>query len=477
MTDSHNNALNRKTASALVKLIRVKAISPVEVLRAHLDAIERLNPKINAICTLAEDSAVKMAQNAEAAVMRGDELGVLHGLPVGIKDVTPTAGIRTTYGSPLYANHVPEEDAAVVTRLKQAGAIILAKTNTPEFAAGANTVNKVFGATRNPWNLTLTVGGSTGGGGAAVASSMIPLAEGTDFGGSLRVPAAFCGVVGLRPTVGLVPNHPVPLPWDSGRTHGPMARSAEDVALMLDAMVGLSDTSPISVMPPWSDLAGMVRTVKDAKGLRIAYAADIAGVGVDPEISEVCRLAARRLAETGARVEELKFDLSEGCDAYRALRGQWMVGQYYRHLDELEKFGPNLAANVKLGLALSTRDIAAAETTRAQLWHRWRAMFGRFDFILTPTVPVPPFPVEQNYPETVAGKKMQTYIDWIAPTFLVTLCSLPASSVPCGKTKQGMPIGLQIISRRFDEPRNLGLAKLVQEMNPIGWPPLVDGHA
>ena len=470
-------SLTRKSARELAHLIRIRAISPVEVLQSHLDAIERLNPKINAICTLAIDTAMDTAREAEAAVMRGAELGVLHGLPVGIKDVTPTAGIRTTYGSLLFANHVPEEDAAVVARLRQAGAIILAKTNTPEFAAGANTVNKVFGATRNPWNLALTVGGSTGGGGAAVASGMIPLAEGTDFGGSLRVPAAFCGVVGLRPTAGLVPSHPVPLPWDPGRTHGPIARSAEDVALALDAMVGLSDVSPISVVPPWHDIAGMVHAVADAKGLRISYAADIAGIGVDPEVSEICRLATRGLAQAGAQVEEIEFNLSEGCDAYRVLRGQWMVGQYYRHLEELEKFGPNLAGNIKSGLALSTRDIAAAETTRTQLWHRWRALFDRFDFILTPTVPVPPFPIEQNYPETIAGKKMQSYIDWIAPTFLVTLCSLPASSVPCGKTKEGMPIGLQIISRRFDEPRNLGLAKLVQEMYPVGWPALAAGHA
>lgn len=476
MPEANMSALNRSSASALVELMRAKAISPVEVLQAHLDTVERLNPKVNAICTVAAESALEAARSAEAAIMRGGGLGLLHGVPISIKDVTPTAGIRTTYGSPLYADHVPKEDAAVVARLKQAGSIILGKTNTPEFAAGANTVNKVFGATRNPWNLALTVGGSTGGGGAAIASGMIALAEGTDFGGSLRVPAAFCGAVGLRPTVGLVPSHPVPLPWDHGRTHGPIARSAEDVALMLDAMVGLSEASPISVEPPWRDLAGTVRATRDAKRLRLAFAADIAGVGVEPEISEACRVAARGLTDAGALVEEINFDLSDGCDAYWVLRGQWMVGQYYRYLAELDKFGPNLAGNVQSGLALSMRDIAAAETTRAQQWHRWRMMFARFDLLLTPTVPVPPFLVEQNYPDTVAGKKMQTYIDWIAPTFLVTLCSLPACSVPCGMTKGGMPIGLQIIGRRFDEPRILGLAKLVQERRPLGWPELVSAH-
>jgi amidase len=218
--------LTRRPATELAQLIREKSISPVELLKAHLEAIERLNPKINAICTLAAESALAAAKRAEHAVIAGDELGLLHGLPIGIKDVTPTAGIRTTFGSPLYADHDPSEDAAVVTRIKQAGAIIVGKTNTPEFAAGANTVNRLFGATRNPWDLSLSVSGSTGGGAAALASGMLPLAEGSDFGGSLRTPAAFCGVVGLRPTAGLVPRFPTPLPWDIGSVHGPMARTA-----------------------------------------------------------------------------------------------------------------------------------------------------------------------------------------------------------------------------------------------------------
>lgn len=472
MFEPRTTPLNLKSANELANLIRSKVVSPVEVLQAHLEAISRLNPKVNAICTLVADQAMEAARKAEAAVMRGEKLGPLHGLPVGIKDVTPTAGIRTTFGSPLFAEYVPPEDAEVVVRLREAGAIILAKTNTPEFATGANTVNKVFGATRNPWNLALTVGGSTGGGAAAVASGMLPLAEGTDFGGSLRVPAAFCGVVGLRPTAGLVPSHPVPLPWDPGRTHGPIGRSAEDVALMLEAMASFSDISPISVAPPWHDLVDAVQSVHDAAGLNIAYAPDIAGVGIDPKIGEVCRAAAGGLTAAGAHLEEIEFDVSVGCDAYRTLRGEWMVGQYFRHLGDLDKFGPNLAGNVKAGLAVTAKDIAAAEATRTLLWHRWRSLFKKFDFLLTPTVPVPPFPVEQNYPQEIGGRKMQTYVDWIAPTFLVTLCSLPASSVPCGMTEAGMPVGLQIVSRRFDEVRNLSLAKLVQEMHPMDWPPM-----
>ncbi len=230
--------MNNMSAVDLARAVRSKALSPVEILKSHLDAIARANPAINAICTLAAEQAMEAARAAEDAAMRGSILGPLHGVPIGIKDVTPTAGIRTTYGSPLYAEHVPTEDAEVVTRLKAAGAIVVGKTNTPEFATGANTVNNVFGATRNPWDLRLTAGGSTGGGAAAVAARMLPLAEGTDVGCSLRVPAAYCGVIGLRPTAGLVPNSAEPMPWDPTCVHGPVARSASDVGLMLDAMAG-----------------------------------------------------------------------------------------------------------------------------------------------------------------------------------------------------------------------------------------------
>src|SRR5215475_10314896 len=249
-----NKSLTRKTARELAAMIKSRAVSPVEVLDAHLAVIARVNPKLNAIVTLAAEQAREHARAVEAAVMRGERLGTLAGGPVAIKDVTPTAGIRTTFGSPLYKDHVPEEDAEAVRRLKAAGAIVLAKTNTPEFAAGANTVNAVFGATRNPWNPALSPAGS------------------------VRVPAAFCGIVGIRPTPGLTPNHPMPLPWDPGQVHGPLARNAEDAALMLDAMAGFSRVSPISVAPPWTSALAEVERCNDLTGLRIAYAPDIAGI-------------------------------------------------------------------------------------------------------------------------------------------------------------------------------------------------------
>jgi amidase len=463
--------LNWRPATELARLIRRKALSPVELLRAHLQAIERLNPKINAICTLAAESAMAAARRAEQIMMSGDEVGLLHGVPIGIKDLTPTAGIRTTFGSPLHADHVPDEDAAVVTRLKQAGAIVVGKTNTPEFGAGANTVNRLFGATRNPWNLALTVGGSSGGSAAALACGMLPLAEGTDFGGSLRVPAAFCGVVGLRPTAGLVPRYPTPLPWDVGTVNGPMARNADDVALLLEAMIGGADRlSPLSVSAPWQGVAAAVAQTRDLKQMRIAYAADIAEVGIDPEISTACQTAAKQLVECGASVEAVKFSVADGREAYLVLRGLTMVTRFFDSLDELEKFEPNLRGNIEAGSKLTIGEIARAERKRAELWHRWRTLFDEVDLLLTPTAPVSPFPVEQNYPDVIAGRKLTSYIDWIAPTFLVTLSSLPAASVPCGHTAAGLPIGLQIIGPRFSEPKILAAAKFVHEMNPTQWP-------
>src|ERR1700730_13330838 len=278
-----DESLTRKTARELAAMIKARAVSPVEVLDAHLAVIARVNPKLNAIVTLAAEQANDNARAVEAAVMRGERLGALAGLPIAIKDVTPTAGIRTTFGSPLYKDHVPEEDAEAVSRLKAAGAIVLAKTNTPEFATGANTVNALFGATRNPWNCALSPAGSSGGSAVAVATGMVPIAQGTDFGCSIRIPAAFCGIVGIRPTPGLTPNHPMPLAWDPGQVHGPMARSAEDTALMLDAMVGFSRISPVTTAPPWASAHAIVAAAKDAKGLRVAYVADIADIGVAPE--------------------------------------------------------------------------------------------------------------------------------------------------------------------------------------------------
>lgn len=463
--------ITRLGAVELAQRIRGRELGAAEVLEAHLAAIARRNPAVNAVCTLAAEQAKEAARGIDAAIARGEDPGPLAGVPVGIKDVTLTAGIRTTFGSSLYADYVPRDDAEVVARLRSAGAIIVGKTNTPEFAAGANTVNAVFGATRNPWDLRLSASGSTGGGAAALACGMIALAEGTDFGGSLRTPAAFCGVVGLRTTAGLVPKHPSTLPWHDQSVEGPMARNAADCALMLDAMTGLSVNSPLSCAPPWKSAHAIVAATESLAGVRLAWCPDIAGIGVDPEIERVCRTAAEGLTQAGATVEQVSFDLSDGRDAFLALRAEAMVGTHWDRLDKLDQINANLAGNIRAGLQVGIRDIASAERKRASVWHRWRALFEKFDLLLAPTTPVQPFPVEQNFPEEVNGRRFDNYVDWIAPTFLVSLATLPAASVPAGLTASGLPVGLQIVGARFAEPRILAVAKMVERMHPIGWPP------
>src|SRR5437762_11870959 len=359
-----------RSATELARLVRSREVSPVEVIEACLARVERYHHAVNAVVTL-NPRALDDAGDLELRLVRGEEVGLLAGLPVGIKDVTPVGGLRTTYGSPIYANHIPQEDALIVRRLRAAGAVILGKTNCPEFAAGGNTFNEVFGRTRNPWDPTKSAGGSTGGGAAALVSGMIALAEGTDLGGSLRIPASFCGIVGLRPSVGLVRTEPTDWAWDTVQVTGPMARTAEDVALMLQAIAGPSDLSPIA-----QPIAGrnFVAAVEAGvrRGIRAAYCPDIAGIGVDPGIEGVCRAAAFSLKDAGAQVEDLQLDLSPGRPAFLALRGLWFVSQMFPRLDKQERFGTNVGNNVRSGLQVTTKELAAAEDFRGRLWHQFR---------------------------------------------------------------------------------------------------------
>jgi amidase len=467
-----DNNLTRKSARELARLIRTRAISPIEVLDAYLKVIEALNPKLNAIVTLVADRARDRARVAETAVMKGEPLGPMHGLPIGVKDVTTTAGIRTTFASPLFKDYVPKEDAEAVRRLKAAGAIVLAKTNTPEFACGANTNNVLFGPTRNPWNPALSPAGSSGGSAAAVASGMLPIAQGTDFGCSIRIPAAFCGIVGLRPTPGLTPSHPMALAWDPGQLHGPLARDAEDAALMLDSLVGFSRISPISVAPPWQSALAELERSEEIKGLRIAYVSDIADIGVEAEIDAICRAAASALSKLGAQVEEIKFSAGDGRAPYQTWRGFWIVGQQYERLSQIEQFGPNLKGSVEAGLKLNAIDFAAAERTRHQIFLRFQQLFERYDILLTPAAPVKPYPVEQNFPDRINGRSFENYIDWIAPAYLITLVSLPAATAPAGLSRDGLPIGMQIVAPRFEEPLILRVARQIHRASQVGWPPL-----
>jgi amidase len=415
------------------------------------------NDELNAIVTL-NDKALDESKALEKRLKRKSyKPGLLAGCVVGIKDVTPVKGLRTTYGSPIYANNVASEDAEVVKRLRAADAIVLGKTNTPEFAAGGNTWNSVFGRTRNPHDPSKSAGGSTGGGAAALASGMIHLAEGTDLGGSLRIPAAFCGVVGLRPSVGLVPTHPYDWVWDTIQVEGPVARTAEDVALMLQAIAGPSEWSPLAQPAGGRDFVKAARRGV-RKGLRVSYVADIAGLGIDPAIETVCRAAAFGLRKKGAKVEEVKVDLSYARDAFMKLRGEWFVHWHHSRLGQREQFGVNVANNVKSGLETTVEQLGAAEAVRGRVWHQFRELFARYDALLTPCVAVPPFPVEQNYPDSIAGKPMQSYVDWIAPTFVLSMTGLPVACAPCGTDASGMPVGIQVAGGAQGEEQVLALA-------------------
>lgn len=457
-------------ASELRRRIGEGTLTAEDLVAACLERIQDLDGRVNAVCTV-NDAALDDARALDRRAAAGEPMGLLHGLPVGIKDVTPVAGLRTTYGSPLYADHVPAEDALVVQRLRAAGAVILGKTNAPEFATGGNTFNEVFGRTRNPWNLERSAGGSTGGGAAALATGMIALAEGTDLGGSLRIPAAFCGVVGLRPSPGLVPTYPSDYLWDALQVTGPMARTAADAALMLQAVAGPSPLVPVAQPVEGRDfVAASARGL--VPGTRLAYVSDLVGIGIDPGIEAVCRQAVDSLDGAGARVDEIPMDLAYARDPFQALRGYWMVAHQLRRLHRIDEMGENLAGNIRRGLAVTAQELGEAEHARNRLWGELRDRFTTYDAILTPCMAVPPFPVEHNYPEHVGGRAMETYIDWVAPTFVLSLTGLPVCAVPCGLDGEGLPVGLQVIGPPGGEERVLGLATVVQQLVPVGAPPL-----
>ena len=458
------------SATELRRMIGARQISVLEVVDACLARVDTLNPTLNAIVS-PNEALRDEARAIDRKLAQGEEPGILCGLPAGIKDVTPVAGLRTTYGSRIYRDYVPDEDALIVRRLREAGALILGKTNCPEFAAGANTFNEVYGRTRNPWNTTKSAGGSTGGGAVGLATGMIALAEGTDLGGSLRIPASFCGVVGLRPSPGLVPTHPTDWVWDTLQVSGPMGRTVEDVALMLQAVSGPSAFSPLSQPVAGRDFVAAARS-EIRPGCRLAYCADVAGIGVDPIVEEVCRRAAAGLEQAGARVEQLTLDLSFARPSFLALRGLWFVTQMLSRFDRMADFGVNVAGNIRSGLEVTTEQLAAAEEGRGRLWHQFRKFFEEFDLLLTPCMAVPPFPVEQNYPDNIAGRPMTTYVDWIAPTFVLSLTGLPVASVPCGLDSTGLPVGIQIVGKPFGEEAVLAMAKQVEQLYPIGRPTL-----
>lgn len=454
-------------ATELAILIAEKQLSPVEVLQAFLERIVQVNPAINAVCTVAAEQAMMAAETAEAVVMRGEELAPLHGVPVAVKDLTLTAGIRTTFGSEIYSRFVPEEDAAVVQRLKAAGAIIFCKTNTPEFGAGANTFNNVFGITRNPWNPALTPAGSSGGSAAALAVGLTPFATGSDLAGSLRTPASFCGVIGLRPTPNRISDYPATNPWQQLSVEGPMARTVADAALLFSVMSGYDERLPLSIA---SDPAEFLQAVvqPELRGWRVAWSPDLGFAPVDSEVVEICHQAAQIFGnELGCQLEEASPDLHDAPEIFQTLRAAAMAGRFAQLLPRWrEKMQPNLVWNIEKGVKLSATEVSRAEIARGALWQRARRFFESHDLLLTPAAATLPFPVEVISPPEIAGRVMDNYVDWLGITYGITVAGLPAIVVPCGLSKEGLPVGLQIVGRSLGEAAILRAAAAFEKIRP-----------
>jgi amidase len=457
-----------KQAAELVGLVRRRKVSPLEITRAVLTRIEKVNPPLTAYCTVAAEQALAAARRATAAVgKRGATLGPLHGVPVSIKDLTPTKGIRTTWGSKIFEHHVPDADGLVVERLKAAGAIVIGKTNTPEFGAGANTFNAVFGPSRNPWNPKLTCGGSTGGGAIALATGLGPLAQGSDLGGSLRVPAAFCGVVGFRTSPGCVPVWPNANAWDSYSVQGPMARTVSDAALMLSVIAGPDPRVPISYpVDPRALLTAVKRP--SVRGLRIAWGGDLGITPLDHEVRRVTEATVAVFRRLGARVETGHPDFGDAAEIVRTSRGLAMVTRQEANLAKWRSvMQENLVKNTEQGLALTASEIARGDRLRTDLFHRVRQFMERYDLILTPTAPVPPFPLEmRSGPEEINGVRMTNYIQWALLTYAFTVINAPAISVPAGFTRDGLPVGLQIAGHWRDEVTVLRAAAAFEAAAP-----------
>lgn len=464
------------TACEMARRIRERELSALEAMEAHLEQIERVNPKVNAVVTLVGEQALKAAKEADSKLKKGDKPGVLHGLPVAHKDLVDTKGIRTTYGSPIFREHVPDTDGLIVERLRASGAVTLGKTNTPEFGAGSQTFNSVFGPTRNPYDLSKTCGGSSGGAAVALACGMVPIADGSDLGGSLRNPASFCNVVGFRPSAGRIPTWPTPSAWFPLTVEGPMARTVQDAALMLGAMAGPDPRCPISIAESgnrfWQPLE------RDFKGVRVAWSRDLGGL---PFEAEVIRTVEKRLGvfrDLGCIVDEAEPDLSDADEVFRVFRAWRFELSHGRLLDEHRHLMKQTVVwNIEEGRKLTGPQLGRAELKRTALYHRVREFMDRYEFLLLPVSQVLPFPVEQEYVKQINNVQMETYLDWMRSCYYITVTGLPAISVPCGFSSQGLPVGLQIVGRYQQDWEVLQMAYAFQEATGF-WkmrPPIAEG--
>ncbi|ONN64563.1 amidase [Herbaspirillum sp. VT-16-41] len=451
-----------KSAVELRRLIGSRQLSPVELLEACIARIETINPHINAVTATCFERARVEARAAEQAVMDGLPLGLLHGLPIGIKDLEETAGLLTTYGSPLYRGNVPERDNALVARLRAAGAIVAGKTNVPEMGAGANSRNTVWGATGNPFNPLLNAGGSSGGSAAALATDLLPLCSGSDTGGSLRIPAAKCGVVGFRPSPGLVPSERKILGWTPISVVGPMGRDVADTMLQLRATIGLHVSDPLSYAVSDSEFAALPEI--DLAQLRIGYTEDFGVCEVDDGIRQVFRDKIAAIAGLVKVCEPVQVDMGEAHRAFDVIRAEAFVAGFeaaYRR--DPSSLGPNTRANYEMGAAMSLSDCAWAQGEQTRIFRRFQQLYERYDLIVSPTTPVSPFPWSELYLKEVNGVALENYYRWLALTYVVTLATNPSISLPCGRDHRGMPFGLQVTGPFRGDARLLGCAAALEQ--------------
>lgn len=463
-------ALVELSAVELRRQIGEKKVSPVELMQACIDHIETYNPAVNAICATDYERALASARAAEAQVIRGDTLPALHGLPLGVKDLQATAGLLTTSGNVRLRGHVPDKDVSYVARLREAGGIVTAKTNTPDMGAGANSRNPVWGATGNPFNPALNAGGSSGGSAAALACDMLPLCTGSDTGGSLRIPAALCGVVGLRPSPGLVANDMRPLGWSAISVLGPMGRDVNDTAFMMQASVGPHPMDPLS-LGVQHDAFWPVRPA-DLRKLRVAYTEDFGACAVDPMIRRTFRERVQALSREVAVCEPLPWDLSDGHRCFDVIRAESFFAAFEEvYRTQPDTLGPNVRANVEMAANIRLADRAWAHLVQTRINRQFQAAFEQYDLILAPTTPLSPFPWTELYAEVVDGQKQRNYYEWLSLTYLVTLATNPAVSLPCGRDEAGMPFGLQMVGPLHQDARLLGMASALEQwgQSQPGW--------
>ena len=462
------------TATELVRRIRKKELSATEVMEAHLSQIDRINPMVNAIVTYLPERGLEEAKATDDRLARGEPLGPLAGLPVAHKDLVVTKGIRTTWGSPIYRDFVPDQDALIVERLQRAGAITIGKTNTPEFGAGSQTFNRVFGATLNPYDTTKTCGGSSGGAAVALACGMLPIADGSDMGGSLRNPANYCNVVGFRTSAGRVPRWPALNGWSNLSVEGPMARTVEDAALLLSVMAGPDDRCPISLSEPGQLFRQPLE--RDFKGVRIAWSRDFGELPVDPRVTTALDAARPVFEALGCSVDDTQPAFTEADEVFKVLRASSFAATYADlFAKRREEMKDTVIWNIEEGLALSALDIGRAETKRTTLYHRLRTFLETYEYLILPVSQVPPFDVTQPYVTEINGVPMATYIDWMKSCYYISVTGLPAISVPCGFTPEGLPVGLQIVARHQNDFGALQLAYAFEQATQVGKrrPPIV----